>query len=831
MKSLDRVIVEWLSGRHWAVVTPFMKTLSAVAAHAVLWLIVAAAVAIVRRSAWPFLLTAAAAAAASVLNTLLKGMFDRPRPPLADPRVHPLIPLPGDPSMPSGHAMTAFACAVVLCAYLTRGRWAIWTAAALVAASRVYLGVHYPSDVLVGAVVGSITGAAVLQIAGVVLPRLGGQAPAPERRLLTLEHHALGPRVHVLGVRVHEWHLGAGLLALLGVLDVENVLTGGLAGYSIAVVGLWLIAKDWRDLTGAGRDTAAWRLGVHRPPAALRGSQHADWVPALAAIIVAATAVASLVSTLTPNAALRGHVIAQAPIVQVAAVFHAAVIPTAAVLLVSAYSLWHRRALAFWIALVLLLVLGAFNLAKGLDLGEAGLSFLAAGVLWWGRASFVVRPSRMPVRGSLTAAAGLIGGTVVLAVLAVTSSAAGHPSASLVARTTFNLLTWQNGPLRFVDDFRFVPQAVGSLSVLGMVAGAWLAFRPLAAPTALPGDDERHLARELVQAHGSDTLAYFKLREDKHYLWTPARDAFLGYRIENGVLLVSGDPIGPPDASRRVIREAYEYADRNGLRFAAVGASRELALHLRDVQLKTLYIGDEAIVRPADFSLDGRAMRKVRQSVTRLERLGYRIERLSGHELDPELAGELEAVSAAWRHGRPERGFSMALDRLGGPLEHDTLLVIARDAEGAAAGFLQLVPSFGRSAMSLAQMRRLPSSPNGLMEYLIVRTIQQLAEEGVDELSLNFSAFGRLLRAPANRRERLLGGVLRVADRWFQVERLHRFNAKFGPSWQPRYLVYQSYSSLPRTALAVMWAEGQVPKPTLRLAGRQRSARPAAASR
>ena len=831
MIVLDRVIVEWLSGRHWAVVTPFMKDLSAVAAHGLLWMAIAAGLAAVRRSPWPFVVTLAAELSASALTTVLKGVFDRPRPPLADPRVHALIPLPGDPSMPSGHAMTAFACAVVLSAYLTRGRWAVWTAAVLVGVSRVYLGVHYPSDVLVGALAGAVTGAAVLQVAGALVRRMGGPEPPPMRGPLTLERHALGPRVYVLGVRVHEWHLGAGLLALLAVLDVENVLTGGLAAYALTVVALWLIAKDWRDLTGTGRDTAAWRLGLHRPPAALRGSQHGDWVPALASLIVAGTAVASLVSTLTPNVAWRGHVISQVPIVHVAAVFHAAVIPTAAVLLVSAYSLWHRRARAFWIALVLLILLGVLNLAKGLDFEEAGLSFLAAGVLWWGRASFVVRPSQMPVRGSLATAAALVGGTVVLAVLAVTSSAAGHPSATLIAATTFDLLTWQAGPLRFADEFRFVPQAVGSLGVLGVVAGAWLAFRPLAAPTTLPGDDERHLARALVEVHGSDTLAYFKLREDKHYFWTPARDAFLGYRIENGVLLVSGDPVGPRDASRSVIREAYEYADRNGLRFAVVGASRDLADHLRDVHLKTLYIGDEAIVGPAAFSLDGRAMRKVRQAVTRLERLGYRIEHRSGHELDRGLADELEAVSAAWRRGQPERGFSMALDRLGGPLEHDTLLVIARDPDGNAAGFLQLVPSFGRSAMSLAQMRRLPTSPNGLMEYLIVRTIQHLADEGVEELSLNFSAFGRLLRAPAGRGERLLGRVLRLADRRFQVERLYRFNAKFSPSWQPRYLVYQSYSSLPRTALAVMWAEGQVPKPTLRLAGRQRSARPAAASR
>jgi lysyl-tRNA synthetase class 2 len=143
-------------------------------------------------------------------------------------------------------------------------------------------------------------------------------------------------------------------------------------------------------------------------------------------------------------------------------------------------------------------------------------------------------------------------------------------------------------------------------------------------------------------------------------------------------------------------------------------------------------------------------------------------------------------------------------------------LVVGRDAAGGVCGFLQLVPAQGGERMSLALMRRLSDAPNGLMEYLIVCAIEHLRSAGVRELSLNFAAFGRYLRSPANLAERTLARVLRTGDRWFQIERLHHFNAKFFPSWQPRYLVYQTFTSLPRTALAVLWIEGQAPKPRLR---------------
>ena len=58
----------------------------------------------------------------------------------------------------------------------------------------------------------------------------------------------------------------------------------------------------------------------------------------------------------------------------------------------------------------------------------------------------------------------------------------------------------------------------------------------------------RRAARDLVRRHGTDTLAYFKLRRDEHYLFSADGRAFLGYRVEAGVLLVSGDPVGAEDA-------------------------------------------------------------------------------------------------------------------------------------------------------------------------------------------------------------------------------------------------------------------------------------------
>ena len=110
---------------------------------------------------------------------------------------------------------------------------------------------------------------------------------------------------------------------------------------------------------------------------------------------------------------------------------------------------------------------------------------------------------------------------------------------------------WQSGPLHFErhvafhHPFAWIPLGVHLIEIVTLLAIAYVIFRPLATPRSLPGPGARAVAADLVRAHGSDTLSFFKLRGDKHYFFSRDQRAFVGYRIENGVLLLSGDPVGP----------------------------------------------------------------------------------------------------------------------------------------------------------------------------------------------------------------------------------------------------------------------------------------------
>jgi membrane-associated phospholipid phosphatase len=100
----------------------------------------------------------AAAGLAGLLVAILKATFDRSRPPLTDPGLDPVGTVPGSASFPSGHAATAFAAAVAVGVLFPRLRKPLLLLAATIAASRVYLGVHFATDVLVGSLLGAAIG-------------------------------------------------------------------------------------------------------------------------------------------------------------------------------------------------------------------------------------------------------------------------------------------------------------------------------------------------------------------------------------------------------------------------------------------------------------------------------------------------------------------------------------------------------------------------------------------------------------------------------------------------------------------------------------------------
>jgi undecaprenyl-diphosphatase len=149
---------------------PLFEGLSWIGTQGLVWIVIAAALAALWRRPSLLARVVIADGVAQLLAYGLKQAIGRDRPPEVHPTPKPLVSVPHDGSFPSGHAATSFACAVMLAFALPRYTWAFILLAAAIAWSRVYVGVHYPLDVLGGAALGAVVAIALRRLSR-ALPR------------------------------------------------------------------------------------------------------------------------------------------------------------------------------------------------------------------------------------------------------------------------------------------------------------------------------------------------------------------------------------------------------------------------------------------------------------------------------------------------------------------------------------------------------------------------------------------------------------------------------------------------------------------------------------
>ncbi|MFJ7627277.1 phosphatidylglycerol lysyltransferase domain-containing protein [Streptomyces sp. NPDC097595] len=448
-----------------------------------------------------------------------------------------------------------------------------------------------------------------------------------------------------------------------------------------------------------------------------------------------------------------------------------------------------------------------------------------------GRREFYAKGDRSnPRLAALVAAGGLLVTSLIAAGL-VTVTNTAHDE----YRSTF-LDRWAYGALRLVSvaasDSRFpgitapgwVNVAINILSTLLLIAVVWAAFRSRRAVDPITPEDEEAL-RALLDKHGErDSLGYFALRREKSAVWSPTGKAAVAYRVVGGVSLASGDPIGDPEAWPGAIAPWLAEAREHGWIPAVMGAGEEAGTVYARHGLDALELGDEAIVETADFTLEGRAMRTVRQAYNRVRRAGYEVTVRRHAEIPEAEMAELVRRADDWRDGATERGFSMALGRLGDPADGQCVMLECRDAPSGdgAPGELRALLSFvpwGPNGLSLDLMRRDRDSENGLMEFMVIELLRRAGKLGVTQVSLNFamfrSVFERGSRLGAGPVLRMWRSLLSFFSRWWQIESLYRANAKYRPIWEPRFLLFEKSADLLRIGVAAGRAEGFLEAPGL----------------
>ncbi|WP_058044756.1 phosphatidylglycerol lysyltransferase domain-containing protein [Streptomyces roseifaciens] len=450
---------------------------------------------------------------------------------------------------------------------------------------------------------------------------------------------------------------------------------------------------------------------------------------------------------------------------------------------------------------------------------------LFVGALLAGRKEFYAKGDRSnPKLAAIVAVVGLLVTSLTAALLVRAANDAPDEY-----RATF-LDRWHYGFMRLislqVDESAYpglsvpgwVDVTINVMSSVLLLVVVYAAFRARRATDPLTAEDEEKL-RALLDRHGDrDSLGYFALRREKSVIWSPSGKAAVTYRVVGGVSLASGDPIGDPEAWPGAIEPWLAEAREHGWIPAVMGASEEGGTIYARHGMDALELGDEAIVDTAEFTLEGRAMRTVRQAYNRVRRAGYTV-RIRRHEDIPEKEmAQLLLRADDWRDGATERGFSMALGRLGDALDGRCVMLECHDGSGELRALLSFVP-WGPKGLSLDLMRRDRDSENGLMEFMVIELLQQAKGLGIHQVSLNFamfrSVFERGSRLGAGPVLRAWRSLLSFFSRWWQIESLYRANAKYRPIWEPRFMLFEKSSDLLRIGIASARAEGFLEAPGL----------------
>jgi phosphatidylglycerol lysyltransferase len=477
-------------------------------------------------------------------------------------------------------------------------------------------------------------------------------------------------------------------------------------------------------------------------------------------------------------------------------------------LLLLAGGIARGKRVAFRLTLVVLAATVGFELVKDLDFEAASLFAWILFGLWWFRHHFDADsdPARLRwgvvvfVLGILMAALYALAGSLLLenqlqpeggplnALESLVASLAGSPTAY---RALTERANWFLASLPVVS-YGLVIVALTQL------------LRPVLAPRAAAADRER--VHRALPAWGRNYISHLAVHGASSYHWIDGK-ACIAFTLRGRTALALGDPLGPPDVTREAAAEFVAYCDTQDW-IPAFYQVDEPAPY-RDLGLTLIPIGAEALLHSSGFSLAGKKRADLRYAIHRCEKQGISFQFARGPEALALHHEQLQAVSGRWLQSRHSPELRYSLGTLATLADPGIVVGLAFAADGRLEAFVSWLPVPAKSAWTLDLMRRGPESAYGVMEALIVRSIDEARGRGVARLSLGVAP--RVIASPEVSRgvDRAMRAMYWGLDRFQRSRTLRRFKEKFGPQWEDRYLVVPNAATLPEVMVAL--ARAHVP--------------------
>lgn len=588
----------------------------------------------------------------------------------------------------------------------------------------------------------------------------------------------------------------------LGVVEVSTALAlerlGVPSAAALAAALLYRFCELWLPLIAGVLVLPVTRHGARRFP------------PHLPSLLTATTGLLSILSVLAPSLPRRFNELSRYGPLDLADVSRTFTLVAGSLLLALSYALWRRKRIAWLAAILLLLVTIVTSFPRRHDeiIGLVAAANLSLLLLYHRR--FRVRSDLPTVRRGLVQFGlsllfALAYGT--LGFFLLDRRAFGRDFSVPDALSHTLRLFFSLGDAGLVARTRYAAWFLDSFTVVGLLSLAYAVFA-LIHPVVwrqrtLPADRER--ARQLIAQHGDSSLDFFKSWPDKLFFFSSTGDGVVAYGLALSTAIALGDPVATsPAAFQRVLAEFLDFCDANGWRVAFHQVPPTHLARYHESGLARLKIGEDAVVDLSRFSLQGGSMKSFRSTINRLQREGYRTV-YREPPLDDGVLASLRTVSDEWLQipGRRERGFT--LGDFNDAYVRSTPVIWVEDAAGEISAFANVIPDGAPGEATLDLMRRRTEAPNGVMDFLFVQLFDQLRTRGYTRFSLGMAPLADVGTEPGSPViERGLHLLAEHQTRFFSYKGLHDYKDKFGPFWEPRYLIFQSEATLPLVTLALI---------------------------
>lgn len=477
-------------------------------------------------------------------------------------------------------------------------------------------------------------------------------------------------------------------------------------------------------------------------------------------------------------------------------------------LLLVATGLLRRKRAAWVLAIGALFVSAIAHLVKGLDYEEASL---ATAIMIWlvtQRAKFYAASDPPSIWQGIRV-------VLAAALFTVAYGATGfwfldnefkvnYGFRAAVMETLGMLTTVGPGPVPATHFGLYFCDSIYAVGAGTMTYALLMVLRPVLYRQSAAAEDRRR-AGLVVAAHARSPLAWFTLFDDKDYFFTPG-GSVVAYAVIGRTVVALGDPIGPPDDAPAAIKAFAEYCGRNDWRMSFYQCRPDYIDAYANAGLESLCIGHDAVVILKDFTVLGGSNKQIRWSLNRLTKLGYRAEVLNPPHTE-EIISRLREVSDEWLESMHSGEKRFSLGWFDEEYLQSCQIMVVLDPNLQITAFTNLLPRYGDNETSIDLMRRRSEVENGTMEYLFVKLLEWARDNGYERFNLGLSPLSGVGETPGDPAvERALNYVYHHMNQFYSFKGLHTFKSKFRPEWQPRYLIYQSPTSLPQVALSIIHA-------------------------